>query len=290
DVLTRYEGFGLDLIRSLESQGTGVQQFHPEYSTGQFEVSVPHGSGVEPADTTLVVRQTIRAVARAHGLDASFAPVVFPDLVGNGCHLHFSLWDRDGRNLFAGGSSAHGLAREAEAFCAGILAHLPALVAVTAPSAASYLRLQPHKWAGAFATWGPENREAALRFITGMVGSREAAANMELKPVDAAANPYLALGAVIALGLAGLDGDLSLPEPTTDDPSEIPEDRWEAMGIRPLPRSLREAIGELEGSTLLREAMGDLLYDSFLATRRGELMAFDGLDPEAITRAHRWRY
>jgi glutamine synthetase len=290
EVLTRYEGFGLDLIGALETQGTGVEQFHPEYSTGQFEVSVPHGSAIQAADTSLVVRQTIRAVARAHGLDASFAPVVFPDLVGNGCHLHFSLWDREGRNLFTGGRSAHELTGEADAFCAGVLAHLRALVAVTAPSAASYLRLQPHKWAGAFASWGRENREAALRFVTGMVGSREAAANMELKPVDGAGNPYLVIGSVIAAGLAGLDGDLSLPEPTTDDPSEIPEDRWDTMGIRPLPRSMREAIGELEGSTVLRQAMGDPLYESFLATRRGELKAFEGLDPEAITRAHRWRY
>jgi glutamine synthetase len=290
DVLTRHQRFGLDLIRSLESQGTGVQQFHPEYSTGQFEVSVPHGDALQAADTNLVVRQTIRAVARAHGLDASFAPVVFPDLVGNGCHLHFSLWDRDGRNLFTGGGSEQGLTREAEAFSAGVLAHLPALVAVTAPCAASYLRLQPHKWAGAFAAWGRENREAALRFITGMVGSREAAANMELKPVDAAGNPYLVLGSVIAAGLDGLERDLSLPRPTTDDPSEIPADRWEEMGIRPLPRSLREAIGELEGSAMLRRGMGDLLYGSFLATRRGELKAFEGLEPEAVVRAHRWRY
>jgi glutamine synthetase len=289
-VLTRHEAFGLGLVRSLETQGTGIEQFHPEYSTGQFEVSVPHRSGVEIADTNLVVRQTIRAAARAHGIDVSFAPVVFPDLVGNGCHLHFSLWDREGRNLFASGTATEGMTREAEAFCAGLVAHLPGLVAVTAPSAASYLRLQPHKWAGAFVAWGRENREAALRFVTGMVGSRDAAANMELKPVDAAGNPYLVLGSVIAGGISGLEQELSLPEPTTEDPSEVPEDRREAMGIRPLPRSLREAIEELERATVLRRAMGELLFESFLATRRGELKAFEDLDPEAIIRAHRWRY
>lgn len=289
-VLSDVEPFATELIRAFESQGTGVMQFHPEYSTGQLELSVPHRSGIAIADTNLVVRHTIRAVARGQGLAASFAPVVFAGLVGNGMHLHLSLWDRRGRNLYHGGKGPEGMTPHAEAFTAGVLASLPALTAITAPSVASYQRLQPHRWSGPWACWGKENREAGLRFVTGMVGSRQDAANLELKSMDAAANPYLALGGIVAAGIDGLERELALPAPVADDPASIPASRRRAMGIRRLPSSLGKAIRELQRSTLLREAMGDVLFDAFLATRRGERAAFEGMDPEAMVRAHRWRY
>jgi glutamine synthetase len=265
-------------------------QFHPEYSTGQLELSVPHEAGIGVADTNLVVRQTIRAVARTHGFAASFAPVVYAELVGNGLHLHLSLWNRRGRNLFQGGRGPEGMTREAEAFTAGVLDSLPALTAITAPSVASYQRLQPHRWSGPWACWGRENREAALRFITGMTGNRPQAANLELKSMDAAANPYLALGGAVAAGLDGIERELTLPEPVLDDPASIPAGRRRGMGVRQLPSSLGAAIGQLEGSTVLREAMGDVLFDAFLATRRAEREAYEGKDPTEVVRAHRWRY
>jgi glutamine synthetase len=289
-VLADIEPFATDLIRAMEAQGTGVMQFHPEYSTGQLELSVPHRSGIAAADTNLVVRHTIRAAARQHGLAASFAPVVFAGLVGNGHHVHLSLWDRSGRNVFHGGRGPEGMTREAEAFTAGILESLPALTAITAPSVASYERLQPHRWSGPWAVWGRENREAALRFVTGMVGSRPEAANLELKSMDAAANPYLALGAIVAAGIDGLEREASLPEPVSVDPASISTAGRRAQGVRRLPSSLGAAIGELERSSVLRAAMGDVLFDAFLATRRGERDVFEGKDPKDVVRAVRWRY
>jgi len=289
-VLDEQEPFATALIRALESQGTGVMQFHPEYSTGQFELSIPHVSGIGIADSTLVARQTIRAAARTNGLDVSFSPVVFAGLVGNGYHLHFSLWDRKGLNLFAGGRGPEGMRRKAEMFAAGVLAELPALVAVTCPSVVSYQRLKPHRWAGAFACWGRENREAGMRFVTGMRGLQKSEANMEIKAIDGAGNPYLVLGAVVAAGLAGLEGELSLPEPTSEDPAELSAARLRRMGIRRLPASLGEAIGVFEGSTVLREAMGDVLLEAFRASRRGEWERYGEMDDEAVVRAFRWRY
>jgi len=290
NVLADNQAFATDLVRALESQGTGVMQFHPEYSTGQLEVSVPHTSGISIADTNLVVRHTIRSVARSHDLTASFSPVVFPGLVGNGAHLHHSLWDRRGRNLFAGGDGPEGMGRGAESFSAGVLEALPALTAIMCPSVASYLRLRPHRWAGAFTAWGRENREAAMRFVTGMVGSRSEAANMEIKAIDPAGNPYLVLGGVIAAGIDGMERELRLPEPTTDDPSSLSAARRRKLGIRQLPSSLGDAADELERSSVLRGAMGDMLFESFVATRRGEVEAFAGMDDDALVRAHRWRY
>ena len=143
---------------------------------------------------------------------------------------------------------------------------------------------------GPWACWGRENREAGLRFVTGMVGSRSEAANLEIKPVDGAGNPYLVLGSVVAAGLDGLERDLRLPEPTTEDPASLSAAVRRRRGISRLPSSLDVAIRELEGSSVLREAMGDMLFDSFAATRKGELAAFDGMDDEAVVGAHRWRY
>jgi glutamine synthetase len=288
--LADVEPFATSLIRAFESQGTGVMQFHPEYSTGQLELSVPHRSGIAVADTNLVVRHTIRAAARKYGFAASFAPVVWAGLVGNGAHLHLSIWDRRGRNLFNGGRGPEGMTRGAEAFTAGILDSLPALTAVTAPSVVSYQRLQPHRWSGPWAVWGRENREAALRFVTGMVGSRAQAANLEVKSMDPSANPYLALGAIVAAGMDGLERELSLPEPVLDDPADLDEETRRRIGVRQLPASLGEAIKELEASSMLRRAMGDVLFDAFGATRRAEREAYEDMDPAQAVRAHRWRY
>jgi glutamine synthetase len=123
-----------------------------------------------------------------------------------------------------------------------------------------------------------------------MVGSRPGAANLEVKSMDAAANPYLALGAIVAAGIDGLERELTLPEPVLDDPASIPATRRRALGIRQLPSSLSAAVRELERSTVVADAMGDVLFGAFLATRRGEVAAFEGQDPESVVRAHRWRY
>jgi glutamine synthetase len=288
-VLATVSDYGRDLIAALEEEGVGVEQFHPEYATGQLEISVPSADPVGAADTTVLVRQTIRAVAARHGMRASFSPVVIPGQVGNGGHVHFSLW-RDGRNLFNGGDGPHGMTDVGEAFVAGILEELPALVAVGSPSVPSYLRLIPSHWAGAFACWGRENREAAIRFVTGMVGNRETAANTEIKCFDESANPYLAVGALIASGLAGVERNLRLPDEVTVDPGGLADEQREELGIRRLPQSLPEALEHLEKSEVIREAMGSLLFGAFVAVRRAEAEAYDGGEPDEIVAAHRWRY
>jgi glutamine synthetase len=256
---------------------------------GQLEVSVAPADPVGAADTTVLVRQTIRAMAATHGMRASFSPVVIAGHVGNGGHVHFSLW-RDGVNLFAGGRGPHGMTETGEAFVAGVLAELPALVAVGCPSVPSYLRLIPSHWAGAFACWGRENREAAIRFVTGMVGSRDTAANTEVKCFDQSANPYLVTGALIAAGLAGVERDLRLPEEVTVDPGDFSDEELARRGIQRLPQSLEEALSHFEKSDVQRDAMGPMLFGPFAAVRRAEAEAFAGQEPEDIVAAHRWRY
>ena len=169
--LIELSDYGREVVGALEREGIEVEQFHPEYAAGQLEVSVATSDPVGAADESVLVRQTIRAVSARFGFQASFAPSVIAGSVGNGGHVHLSLW-RDGKNLLAGGPGRHGLTGDGEAFAAGILASLPALTAVGAPSVASYLRLVPSHWAGAYQCWGRENREAALRLVTGSSGEQ----------------------------------------------------------------------------------------------------------------------
>jgi len=288
-VLATVSDFVRDLIAALEEEGVGAEQFHPEYAMGQLELSVPPADPVGAADTTVLVRQTIRAMAARHGMRASFSPVVIAGHVGNGGHVHFSLW-RDGVNLFAGGDGPYGMTDVAQAFVAGVLDELPALVAIGSPSVPSYLRLVPQHWAGAFACWGRENREAAIRFVTGMVGSRDSAANTEVKCFDLSANPYLVAGALIAAGLSGVERGRTLPEEVTTDPGGMSEDELSERGIQRLPQSVEEAVSHLEKSEVIRDAMGPMLFGPFLAVRRAEAEAFAGQDPDEIVAAHRWRY
>ncbi len=274
-----------DLLAALAAEGVVVDQFHPEYATGQLELSVAPADPVGAADLAVLVRQTIRAVAARHGLLVSFAPVVVAWQVGNGGHLHFSVRE-DGRNLFAGGEGPHGMTARGESILAGVLARLPALICIGAPSPASYLRLVPQRWAGVFQCWGRENREAAVRFITGPAGNRETAANAELKCFDGAANPYLLAGAVTAIVTESVDAGLRLPPEVTVDPAELAD----ADQPPRLPTSLPEAVRRLESDRGLSEALGPELFEAFLAVRRAETEQFADRVPEEVVAATRWVY
>jgi len=278
-----------DLLAAFAAQGVEVEQLHPEYAAGQFEVSVGALDPVAAADRSVLVRQTVRAVAARHGLAVSFSPAVFAQGVGNGGHIHLSAW-RDGVNLHSAGSGRHGMTAEAESFTAGVLAHLPALTAVTAPSPASYLRLRPSQWAGVFTAWGRETRETAVRVITGTSGVRGEAANLEVKPVDLAANPYLALACLIAAGLDGMTSSAPLPEEITGDPARFDAAEAAALGVRRLPTSLDEAVEEFREDTRLRDALGPVLADAVTAVRLGEIAAVHGQDDERVAAAYRWKY
>jgi glutamine synthetase len=278
-----------DLLQALEEEGVTVEQLHPEYADGQFEVSVAPNDPVGAADDSVLVRLTVRAVGHNHGLRTSFSPSVVTGQVGNGGHLHLSLW-RDGHNLFAGGGGPHGMGAEAEAFTAGVLRELPALLVIGAPSVASYLRLVPQHWAGAFQAWGLENRETALRLVTGTAGHESRSANLEVKCFDLSANPYLVVGAVMAAGLAGLTEELRLPPEIPVDPATLSAEHLAAAGASRLPASLAEALESYEASTVLAEALGESLHETLAAVRRAELDLFSDSSPDEVTAMTRWRH
>lgn len=285
-----------DLLVAFERQGVTVEQIHPEYSAGQFEISVGVDDPVGAADTTVLVRETIRGCSYRHGLLTSFSPKMVAEGAGNGGHVHISLWS-NGTNLFSGGSERFGLDPRAAAFTAGILHRLPALLAVGAPSPASYLRLIPQHWAGAFQAWGLENRETALRLVQGAVGSEGRAANLEVKAFDLAANPYLAVAAVIYAGLAGIDEGAELPDPVDIDPASLSDAERADHGIAALPADLLAATAAFEADPALTSAFGVELAATIADVRRGEAARFadnggpgaDGAD-QAIVAAVLWKF
>lgn len=276
-----------DIVVALADQDIDVDQVHPEYGPGQFEISVAAADPVSAADDYVLVRETIRAVSTRLGMRVSFSPKVIVNHVGNGGHVHMSLW-RDDVNLFAGGEGPFGLTDEAESFAAGILDRLPALLAIGAPSVASYLRLIPQHWAGAYAVWGQENREAALRMVTGPTGNRGQAANLEVKCVDQTANPYLLVAGLIFAGLSGVDGKARLPEPVDVDPDLLDAAERDRRGIRRLPSSLGESVDSFAADPVLTKEFGPELTAAILAVRRGEIEHFAHASPAEIVEQLRW--
>ncbi len=141
----------------------------------------------------------------------------------------------------------------------------------------------PSHWAGVYQVWGRENREAALRLVTGSTGEHDVRANLEVKCFDLAANPYLVIGSLLAAGLAGTG---ALPDEVAGDPAALGEDELSQRGIVRLPQSLDAAADAFEASGVLREAMGDPLFEAILAVRRGETVLFDGHQPGRRGGAH----
>lgn len=255
------------IAEALIAQGIIVEQYYPESGHGQQEISILYNRALAAADQQIAFRETVHAVARHHQLKASFLPKIFADQAGSGCHLHLSLW-RNGKNLALDAESSEQLSPTVKHFMAGILGHLPALMAITTPSLNSYRRIQPHCWSGAFRCWGFDNREAAIRVPTHP--ESPVPTHFELKTVDASSNPYLALGAVIAAGLDGVRQGFELPPEVTVDPGAIPDADRSVRGIERLPAALGESILHLEKDQVLLDALGPGLAKAFLAVRRAE--------------------
>jgi glutamine synthetase len=279
------------LADALEQQSIPLEQFYAELGHGQQEISTAHAPALRAADEQLLVRETIRGVAAQLGYVASLAPKPWPDAAGNGGHIHFSLWSTDGsRNLFHDGSRPDHLSGNGRRFIAGVLAHLPGLCGLTAPSFNSYHRIVPQSWAGAFTCWGHDNREAPVRVPSVFAGMEEASTNAELKAADASCNPYLALGGLIAAGLDGLERGHEPPEPVEVDPATLPEDERDARGIRRLPATQGEALDALEADEMLTAALGPVLTQSYLAVRRSEWEAYSVQDADFEQRGHFLKY
>jgi glutamine synthetase len=281
-VYSELSEFAADLCERLDATGVPVEQIHAEYGLGQFEISLPPREPVKAADDVLLARAVIGRTCRDHGLRVSFSPVPFPGGSGNGAHMHVSL-TRDGIPLLAGGSLSEGLTDDGASAIAGIVRHLPEAIAVLAGTVVSGERLQPGHWSGAFACWGVENREAAVRLLLANNGNPHGA-NVEVKCVDSGANTYLATGLVLGFAAQGIEERLELPDAVTVDPTELTAEQTRAAAAVPLPNDATGRIELFEKSEAARAVLGPELHAAVAAVRRYETSLYGGKDAHALTR------
>ncbi len=298
-----YSSIGLDeqadvidsILDALENQGVNIELFHTELGPSQQELSIRHSDVLRAADNVCLVRETVRGVARQVGLLATFAPKPWLDQAGSGAHIHLSLWENEnsahpGRNLFFAADQRGYFSQLGRYFVGGVLRHIRGLVALTCGSPNSYRRLLPHYWSSAYGAWGFDNREGAIRVPSTVWGHESTSVNIELKCADHSGNPYLAMGALIAAGLDGIQNKIDPGEPQEIDPGNYSDAEREQLGIRRLPTTLDEALDELEKDTVLTEALGPLLTASYLAVKRSESAFFKDKTPEEETLQHFYKY
>jgi glutamine synthetase len=278
-------------VAAFEAQGIPVDAYYPELGHGQHELPLRHAPVLRAADNQIWFRETVRSVAANHGLVASLAPKPLPDQAGNGCHIHWSLWDLAGKqNLLYDAADPYGLSPLAYHFIAGVLTHLPGLLALTTPSYNSFRRLQPHFWSSAYTAWGPDNREAAVRVASGQWGSEATSINLELKAADSSSNPYLALGGLIAAGLDGVHRQLTVGDPVLVDPGNLSEAERQERGIQRYPATQAEALDALAADGVLMEALGPELAEPYLAVKRSESAAFAAADLDFEIKHHIYKF
>ena len=286
-------GFTADLADALTGAGLEPETVEPEYGYLQYEVTTAPATGLAAADRAILTREVIREVARWHGFRATFSPKPSLDGVGNGAHVHFSFADAGGTNVTYDPGTPCGASPFAQGFIAGVLDHMPALTAYTAPSPVSYLRLGPHHWSCGFASFGIQNREAAIRICPAASRDPEAQArgfNLEYRPADATASPYMVIGALIQAGLSGVRRGLPLPPECDVDPGELTEAGRRELGIVALPATLSDALTELEADGIARSWMPETMLRSYVALKRVEQELAEAQTPEEVCRRHAAAY
>ena len=275
-----HEAFVRDVTAAAAVSGVAIEQLHPEYGANQFEISLAPQSPVAAADQLVLTRLIIGRVARRYGLRISLSPAPFVGDVGCGAHQHVSLTNSAGP-LFSDGVGTEGMTSKGENAVAGILRGLPEAQGMLCGSIVSGLRLHPGNWAGVYACWGTENREAALRFVVGGPGNPYGG-NIEVKVVDPSANPYFATATILGLALDGIKDNAALPKETKVDPATLTDSDRSRAGIVALTESQAKAIAELDNSKRLRAILGDPAVDVVVAVRRFEHEQYAHLNREHL--------
>jgi glutamine synthetase len=258
-----------DITASLRAVGIDVYQIDHEDANGQFEVNFTYSDALKSADNFTFVKMAASEIARKHGMIASFMPKPFSNRTGSGAHFHISMGDARIANLFEDKADKRGLKLSTLAyhFLGGVLAHARALAAVCAPTVNSYKRLVVGRalsgatWAPAYIAYGDNNRTACVRIPGG---------RLEFRLPDSGCNPYLALAAVVAAGIDGIDNKLDPGEPTNLNMYELSEQQLQEKKISLLPQNLLEAVGALEADAVVKAGLGVELAAEFIKLKRME--------------------
>lgn len=278
NALTRMYEHLTSVSRYMNALGWGNYANDHEDANGQFEQNFRYADALTTADRMIFFRYMVHTLAHRAGMTATFMPKPFSQLTGNGLHLHTSLWQADGRNLFIDYDDPRGLGMSTMAYqyIAGILDHAPAMVAITCPTVNSYKRMgvgapvSGATWAPLYATYGGNNRTQMLRVPD--------AGRVENRGCDGSANPYLAITASVAAGMDGIDRGLDPGEPNCDNLFLIDQKVVAARGVARTPPTLVHAVDELTEDAVLREALGKTpqgdYVDYFAAIKREEFFGY----------------
>jgi glutamine synthetase len=265
-----------ELVEAMQGLGWGVYSFDHEDANGQFEIDFGYAEGRTMADRYVFFRLMANEIARKHGYFATFMPKPFVDKTGSGAHFNMSLADqRTGKNLFAETNDPRrcGLSEVGYHFVGGLLRHLPAIMAVVAPSVNSYKRLvkrgymSQFTWAPVFASYGNNNRTNALRIPQG--GGR-----IELRAADSSCNPYLGAAMVLAAGLEGIKNRIDPGPPMRENLYLKTDDELARLGLSMLPRTLGEALDGFRADPLSKQVFGEKMYYAWLAYKDDEWLGF----------------
>ena len=247
---------------ALAALGLDVLASGHEFMNSQYEINLRHADALPAADQAFRLKTSVKDIAAQHGVVATFMGKPFNDQGGSGMHLHVSL-NLDERNAFDAPAEEDGISAELRAFTAGVLAHGAGLMAFLNPTVNAYRRIQPDSLAPTHANWGLDNRGTFVRIPP----ERGAGTRIEVRVADGAANPYLAIAAVLSAGAHGVREGLRPPPPVHGDAYRADP---EAIG-RALPASLDAALDALEGDEVLRRALGPEIVETFLAVKRFEV-------------------
>jgi glutamine synthetase len=258
------EGLLVHMLRQLRDAGLRVTAANHEFSPGQFEINLGHSELADAADRSFRLKSAVQEIARHRGMLATFMAKPFNDEGGSGFHVHVSLDDDSGSNVFGDPDGPDGLSPVGRCAIGGVLRHARALSAVLNPTINSFKRFGPDTLAPWLIDWGLDNRSAMVRIPP----ERGAAARMEVRLGDATANPYLAMAAIGAAVYLGIRDKVE------------PPDKLEGYGYDPgrspmLPMRLGEALDALEADRELAAVLGEYFVTSFLAYKRNEIERFE---------------
>jgi glutamine synthetase len=264
----RFEHAVTEIIRGLEAMGIKAEVIHHEVATSQFELNFSGGSPTYVSDTMQLIKLGIRKILSSLGLQPLFMPKPFWGDNGSGIHTHVSLW-RDGVNLFHDDSERYaGISQICRYFIGGLLEHGPGLSAIVSPTVNSYKRLVPGYEAPVYLTWGRSNRSAAVRIPVAISRDRT---RIEYRPPDPTSNPYLAVSAILLAGIDGVERKIDPGDPVDENVYRMTPERRRQLGIKSLPRSLEEALDNLESDhKYLLRAFPKELIETYIEIKREE--------------------
>jgi glutamine synthetase len=242
---------------------------HHETAFSQHEIDLNYSEALNMADFSLLYKWIVKFIARENGMVATFMPKPIEGENGSGMHIHQSLSDKTGTNLFYDPEGEYSLSETARQFIAGQLLYAREICGILAQWVNSYKRLIPNFEAPTYVTWSVVNRSALIR-VPLLLKNREKATRAEIRCADPACNPYLAFSVLLRAGLSGIEEGLQLDPPQKDNLYNVGYRERKERGIIELPGSLGEALQEIEHSDLVRKALGDFALDNWIALKADE--------------------